>query len=83
MSTGVSSRVSSIFLNSLLKSNEVSFRLRHLVALYIDVAVAVVSSRPKLFILPDSCVVEQGHSQMILDQILGRTTEVQWIPIQE
>lgn len=83
MSTGVPGGISAVLINCLVESYDISFGLGHLIALDIDVAIAVVSSRPKLFILPDGCVVEQRHGQVVLDQILSRAAQVQWIPVQE
>ena len=63
--------VSSVLVNCLVQSNEVSLALAHLLPFDVDVAITVVASGPKLLVLPDCGVVEEGHCQVVFYQVFG------------
>ena len=67
----------------MVKRYEVAFAFAHLLALDVDVSVAVVGFGPEFLVLPDGCVVEEGHRQVVFDQVLPRTSQVQGVPVQE
>lgn len=57
-STGNPSSVSTVFLDSLTKRNEVAFALAHLFSLDVNVSVAVVAARPVFLVFPNCSVIE-------------------------
>ena len=67
----------------MVKGYEVAFAFAHLLTLDVDVSVAVVGFGPEFLVLPDGCVVKEGHSQVVFDQIFARTSQVKGIPVQE
>ena len=66
--------ICSILSDSLIQRNKITFAFTHFLTINIDISIAVVGSWPKFVILPNSCVIEESHCQMIFDQIFSRTS---------
>mmetsp|Transcript_25357 Transcript_25357/g.50518 ORF Transcript_25357/g.50518 Transcript_25357/m.50518 type:complete len:442 (-) Transcript_25357:1526-2851(-) len=81
---GEACRVGAVRLHALLEGEEVPHRLGHFRSVHEDVAVGVVSPGPELGCVgPDGGVVEEGHSQVIGDEILRRAAEMEGVPVLE
>jgi len=76
-------RISTIVVDCLLQSNKVTLAFAHLHTLNVDVPIAVVASWPESVVLPDGRMIEERHGQVVFDQIFGRASEVEGIPIEE
>ena len=67
----------------MVKGYEVAFAFAHLLTLDVDVSVAVVGFGPEFLVLPNSCMVEECHRQVVFDQVFAGTSQVKRIPVQE
>jgi hypothetical protein len=80
---GDSGSISTVDSDGIIQSQEVTQTLGHLFTINVNITVAEESSRPVFAVIPNSGMVVERHGEMVSDEILGRDSQVQRIPVLE
>jgi len=83
ISEGNSGSISTIDLDGIIQSQEVTQTLGHLFTIDVDITIAEETSGPELGVFPNSGMVVERHGEMVSDEILGRDSQIQRIPVLE
>jgi len=83
ISEGDSSSISTIDLDGIIQSQEVTETLGHLFIIDVNVTVTEETSGPEFAVFPNSGMIVKGHGEMVSDEILGGDSQIQRIPVLE